>query len=159
MRITIQWDETRLSGMSAESRDEALGARDWLLRHFTLSQPFIASVSEQHPALWFDRVMELVEVQIQSGDPIAIELGCLYLIEDPKAPFGRIHKRHVIRRLKARRREIPAQYQSALRSAGDRMTALAYKPQEYKHLMNFIRALDEMERHAPPTESTPTDKQ
>lgn len=153
MQVTIPWDETHLRRMTDKFRSETIGARDWLLSHLALSRPFIDCVTERHPALWFDRVMELIESQIRAGNPVAIELGCMYLIEDPKAPFGRIHKRHVIRRLKARRREIPIEYRSKLRIAGERMTSLQYKPQEYKHMMNFLRALEDVERGAPPMAS------
>ena len=140
--MSIPWDESVLLQMAPKARAETLAARSWLLGHIGLSQPFIDSTEETHPAIWFDRVMSQVEDQINTGNHAAIELGCRYIIEDPKTPFGRIHKRKVIQRLRKQFQHIPKKHYGAIRQAAGRIEAMNYKSQEYKDLIRLVNAID-----------------
>jgi len=137
----MQWNETILSQMSSRARHETIGARDWLLNHQNLASPFMHAITTTHPAIWVGEVFESIAGEIANQNPIAIELGCLFIIEDPKSPFGRIMKRKVLNALRRNSKLIQNQYERPLRAAFERMQGLPYPPQELKDFARLIRVL------------------
>ena len=87
--MTRKYDEAARRAQH-KARSELEEAREWLQSHRALSEPFIQAVDEKHPGIWFGMVMELVAESIKKGNSKAIELGCFYISNDPKAPFGGI---------------------------------------------------------------------
>ena len=87
--MTRKYDEAARRAQH-KARSELEEAREWLQSHRALSEPFIQAVDEKHPGIWFGMVMELVAESIEKGNSKAIELGCFYISNDPKAPFGHI---------------------------------------------------------------------
>jgi hypothetical protein len=85
--------------------------------------------------------MELVAGSIEEGNSKAIELGCLYISNDPKAPFGRILKRRVMNALRRHVEQIPIRFHQGLFDTHARLKALPYPPQELKDLDRLVRAL------------------
>jgi hypothetical protein len=134
-------DKSHLSRVGQNGGSEADGAREWLLSHLQLSNQFIQAVNETHPSIWFHRVMHLIVQAIEEGNQTAIELGCFYISEDPKAPFGRILKRRVMNALRRNVTQIPKAWHQRLINAHSRMKALPYPPHELKDLGRLVRAL------------------
>ena len=124
-----------------KTRSETDEARAWLLSHRALSEPFIRAVDETHPAIWFSRVMELVAKSIEEGNSKAVELGCSYISNDPKAPFGRILKRRVMNALRRHVNQIPIRFHQGLIDTYAKLNALPYPPQELKDFGRLVRAL------------------
>jgi hypothetical protein len=129
------------SSAQEKARSEADEARAWLLSHRELSDQFIQAIDEPHPALWFARVMNLVAESIETGSHAAVELGCFYISDDSKAPFGRILKRRVMNALRRRVNQIPSRFHQGLFDAYAKLQALPYPPHELKDLGRLVRAL------------------
>lgn len=85
--------------------------------------------------------MQLVAESIEKGNSKAIELGCFYISNDPKAPFGRILKRRVMNALRRNVNQIPIRFHQGLIDAYAKLNALPYPPQELKDLGRLVRAL------------------
>ena len=85
--------------------------------------------------------MELVVESIEKGDSEAIALGCFYISNDPKAPFGRILKSRVMNALRRNVELIPLRFHQGLIDAQAKLNALPYPPQELKNLGRLLRAL------------------
>ena len=138
--MTRKYDKA-LRASQQKTRSETDEARAWLLSHRALSEPFIQAVDETHPAIWFSRVMELVTESIEKGSGKAIELGCFYISNDPKAPFGRSLKRRVMNALRRHVDRIPIRFHQGLVDAHAKLGGLPYPPQELKDLGRLVRAL------------------
>ncbi|WP_243384521.1 hypothetical protein [Geothrix alkalitolerans] len=125
------------------AREELETAREWLHSHAALAKAFTSKVSQPHPFVWFGEVMELVATSINEGDPQAIKLGCYYLIDDPKCPFGRIFKRRVANALRRHHDEIPTEFRQPLINAPHKFDSHPFTPHEYKDLLRLSKALSQ----------------
>jgi hypothetical protein len=139
--MMMRRNDKTLSPAQRKARSETDEAREWLLSRSQLSEQFIKAVDEPHPALWFARVMELVAESIEKENHAAVELGCFYISDDPKAPFGRILKRRVMNALRRRVNQIPKRFHQGLLDAYAKLQALPHPPQELKDLGRLVRAL------------------
>jgi hypothetical protein len=123
------------------ARKELENARVWLNSHTALARVFISRVSQPHPYVWFGEVMEAVAFGIKLGDPLAIKLGCHYLLDDPLCPFGRIFKRRIANELRRHHGDIPAEFRQALVNLPDRFSKHAFMPHEFKDLVRLSKAI------------------
>ena len=123
------------------AREELEHAREWLNSHPSLAKVFTARISQPHPFVWFGEVMESVAAGINAGDPLAIKLGCHYLIDDPKCPFGRILKRRIANALRRHHCEIPYEFRQALINAPHKFDSHPFTPHEYKDLLRLSNVL------------------
>ena len=126
---------------SADTRRLADSSRDWLMAHEKLSGQFISRIDQGHPALWFSEVMTLVEKEMDLKCQDAVDLGCLYVIECTRSPFGKIHKSNILVRLKRNRELIKRDHIARLASTYDRMMASAHPPRESRELGKLLKAL------------------
>ena len=141
MPVTDCWDMTILEKMGSKARLENLHARDWVERLGSPAVPYAFQIAERHPALWWSRFMNRIETAIDARNPDAIAIGLQYILDDPKTPFGRIHKRRILRRLYRVRHLLPDHAQQGLQDVSDKFSCHPWKPQEYGDLVRLIAAI------------------
>ncbi len=138
MNKNVEWDMKVFNQMSKESKDLCAKARDWLLDNIDLSGEFIDETFEKHPAVWFSRVMTLVEEQIDLGNTKALLLGCRYILHAKRAPFGKIHKCNILNRLIRNRDGIPKENLGKFIQLRDNFEEMKYPPREIRELNKLI---------------------
>ncbi len=136
------WDVAVLDKMGAKAKMETLKAWDWLARYPSLSLKFVTKAKNRHPSLWYSEVMSILEDEIRLRSDDAIRLGCLFIADDPKTPFGKIHKRKILKLLKSHVDVIPGELRDRIRIIPDKFEDKPYKPQEYGDLIKLIEAFD-----------------
>lgn len=85
--MEVLWDMRLLNNMSEDTRALCIKAKQWLILNEPLSMRYVIKTNERHPALWFSRVMSIVEEAIDNEEQEAIDLACLYVIHAQKGPI------------------------------------------------------------------------
>ena len=137
--MKIDWDLKIYNSMSSETRRLCDEVKSWLIQHKRLSSKYIEESHERHPALWFSDVMAKVEDGIDNKEVNAVDLGCLYVINAKKAPFGKIHKGNVLVRLKRNKELIKQVYIEQLTATLDSFNQMKYPPREIRELRKLLK--------------------
>jgi len=123
-------------------RDEnILDVRHWLESHELLSSKYVSLVNEVHPALWFTSVMGEVEKAIDNKEQDAVDLGCFYVTNTKKSPFGKGHQCNILVRLKRNRELIKGHFMPMFIKTLEEYKSMEYPPREVKELTKLIGAI------------------
>ena len=139
--MKIDWDIKIYDRMSSDTRRLCDEARLWLIQHEKLSSNYIKKTDQRHPALWFSDVMTKVEGGIDNKETNAVDLGCIYVINGKKAPFGKIHKSNILVRLKRNKELIKKMYIAQLTETLHRFTKMEHPPREVRELTKLLKIL------------------
>jgi len=137
--MQVNWDIQTYKRMAECAQQEADAARKWIDDNQSLSDQFVAKVNEGHPAIWFSSVMRLVEEGIDAKKQDAVDLGCRYVIQQEKTPFGKIHKSNILIRLKRNRELIKQKYIIELIKTYENYQKMNYTPREVRELSKLVR--------------------
>ena len=138
----IAWDVSIFDRMSSAAQAQAEAGKRWILCQREFAEKHVGRVHSTHPALWFSDVMSEIEGDIDRGDLDAIELGCRYIIQEERTPFGKLHKCRVLRRLKRHRDLLTKQQVLQLAETYRRLQSLKYPPRELKELGSLLRCFE-----------------
>ncbi len=127
--------------MSPETRGLCNEVKAWILTHENISEKYFREVQERHPALWFSKVMENVENGIDNKETEAVDLGCLYVLNAKKAPFGKIHKSNILVRLKRNKEIIKGKFIPQLVETLSHLKLMKYPPREVRELEKLIKTI------------------
>ena len=127
--------------MPPETRDLCEQAKSWISQNEDLVSKYVSNIQEKHPALWFSRVMTNVEIGIDNEEIDAVNLGCLYVINAKKAPFGKIHKSNILVRLKRHSGLINPKYIPLFIETLNHLKKMKYPPREVRELEKLIKEI------------------
>lgn len=139
----LNWDNSIFEKMGEKAKSECLEVEKWLLKYPSLSSSLISQISESHPALWFSHFFDLLTLKIKEKDLNSIKLGCRFIIDDPKSPFGKINKQKIIRALKNVYYLISSPEQAQIKAVIHKFECKSYKPQEYRELLKLISKMED----------------
>ena len=139
--MQINWDMSRYGRMAEDARHRADAARMWICSNERLAAQYVAKVDVRHPAVWFGIVMTLVKSAIDAKEQDAVDLGCRYIIQQERAPFGKIHKGNILVRLKRNRELIKEEYIPDLIKTYEAFLKMKYKPRETRELAKLMKCI------------------
>jgi len=120
--------------------DNVLDVRHWIDSHALLSSKYVSLVKESHPALWFTSVMREIEKAIDNKEQDAVDLGCFYVTNTKKSPFGKIHQCNILVRLKRNKELIKEHFIPMFIRTLEEYRLMKYPPREVKQLTKLIEA-------------------
>ncbi len=139
--MKIHWDMKIYDGLPPETRKLCDEAKLWILNHKDLSSKYVSIIQEGNPAPWFSRVMTNVEIGIDNKEIEAVDLGCHYVINAKKAPFGKIHKSNILVRLKRNSELIKQKFIPQLTETLCHLKKMKHPPREVRELEKLLKTI------------------
>ena len=84
-------------------------------------------------------ILERIVSKIKEGNLNAIELGCDFVVDDFKTPFGKITKSHIFNALRSQVNYIDRKRKASLTNLAIKCIELPYPPRELKILIKLVK--------------------
>ena len=95
-----------------------------------------------HPILKDTQVIDAIIKAIKLGDLNAIELGCEFIQETEKVPFGKILKSNILTALKQQTKYIAQNYRLKLATTAVNLLSWEYPPREVRELCKLVQRFE-----------------
>ena len=95
-----------------------------------------------HPVLNETQVIDAITEAIKSGDQYAIDLGCEFVLELRKLPFGKILKSNILVALKQKTSCIGSTYKQQISSAAVELLSWQYPPREVREFCKLVQRFE-----------------
>lgn len=95
-----------------------------------------------HPVLNETQVIDAISNAIKNGDQNAIDLGCEFVLELRKMPYGKILKSNILVALKQKAPFVGATYKQQISSAAMELLSWKYPPREIREFCKLVQRFE-----------------
>ena len=116
--------------------------KSWLSAREVRVASYRPKIEVNHPILKDTQVIEAIIKAIKHGDLNAIELGCEFIQETGKVPFGKILKSNILTALKQQTNYITQNYRQQLATTAVSLLSWEYPPREVRELCKLVQRFE-----------------
>ena len=116
--------------------------KSWLNSRELRVSSYRLEESIDHTVLNETQVIDGIADAIKSGDQNAIDLGCEFVLELRKMPFGKILKSNILVALKQKAPYIGVTYKQQISSAALELLSWEYPPREIREFCKLVQRFE-----------------